>query len=158
SVRLQWKSTALALNRIVRILNTLLMEGRMNMITRKSKREIEQMQAAADVLVQCHKEIAEMIKPGITTMEIDAFVEKFLAKHGEIIEQKGFSVYTYSTCVSINDEICLGILRDEKLVDRDIVNIVMFVNVNGGLAYSAWTYAIGNVDEKGRRLMDVTKK
>ncbi len=127
------------------------------MITRKSKREIEKMQAAGDILVKCHKEIAKMIKPGITTMEIDAFVEKFLAEHGATPEQKGFSDYPYATCASINDEICHGFPRDEKLAAGDIVTIDMVVNLNGGLADSAWTYAVGNVDEKGRHLMAVTK-
>ena len=127
------------------------------MITRKSKREIEQMQLAGDLLVQCHKEIAKMIEPGITTLEIDEFVEKFLAKHGATPEQKGFNGYPYAICASINDEICHGFPRDEKLQDGDIVTIDMVVNLKGGLADSAWTYAVGNVDEKGKNLMEVTK-
>lgn len=127
------------------------------MITRKSKREIEQMQKAADVLVLTHKEIAKMIQPGITTKEIDDFVESFLKEHGAIPEQKGYNGYKYATCASINDEICHGFPRNSKLEDGDIVTIDMVVNVNGGLADSAWTYAVGNVDEKGRRLMEVTK-
>lgn len=128
------------------------------MITRKSKREIEMMQEAGKLLVNTHKEIAKMIKPGITTMEIDTFVEKYLAKHGATPEQKGFSGYPYAICASINDEICHGFPREEKLVDGDIVTIDMVVNLNGGLADSAWTYTVGNVDQVGRKLMDVTKK
>lgn len=127
------------------------------MITRKSKREIEKMQAAGDLLVQAHKEIAKMIKPGITTMEIDTFIEKYLAEHGATPEQKGFSGYPYAICASINDEICHGFPREEKLKDGDIVTIDMVVNLNGGLADSAWTYAVGNVDEKGKRLLEVSK-
>ncbi|MFD1037629.1 type I methionyl aminopeptidase [Virgibacillus byunsanensis] len=127
------------------------------MITRKSKREIEKMQLAGDLLVKCHKEIAKMIKPGISTMEIDTFVEKFLEKHGATPEQKGFSGYPYAICASINDEICHGFPREEKLVDGDLVTIDMVVNLNGGLADSAWTYAVGNIDEKGKRLLEVTK-
>lgn len=128
------------------------------MITRKSKREIEQMQAAADLLVEIHKEIAKMIRPGITTLEIDAFAEEYMRKHGATPEQKGYNGYQYATCASVNDEICHGFPRDEKLQDGDIVTIDMVVNLNGGLADSAWTYPVGNVDEAGVRLMDVTKK
>ena len=127
------------------------------MITRKSKREIEQMQAASDILVACHKEIAKMIKPGITTMEIDAFAEKFMADRGATPEQKGFNGYPYAICASINDEICHGFPTEEKLKDGDIVTIDMVVNLQGGLADSAWTYAVGDVDAVGKRLMDVTK-
>ncbi|MDY0406276.1 type I methionyl aminopeptidase [Virgibacillus sp. 179-BFC.A HS] len=126
------------------------------MITRKSKREIEQMQKAADLLVLTHKEIAKMIRPGITTAEIDAFVEDFLRQHDAIPEQIGFNGYEYATCASVNDEICHGFPRDEKLNDGDIVTIDMVVNLHGGLADSAWTYAVGNVDDEGKRLMDVT--
>ncbi|WP_047982889.1 type I methionyl aminopeptidase [Ornithinibacillus californiensis] len=128
------------------------------MITRKSKREIEQMQKAADLLVQIHKEIGKMIKPGISTLEIDTFVDRFLEKHGATPEQKGYNGFPYATCASINDEICHGFPREDKLQDGDIVTIDMVVNLDGGLADSAWTYAVGNVDEKGQRLMEVTKK
>src|SRR5699024_7721369 len=129
-----------------------------SMITRKSKREIAQMQKAGDILVQCHKEIAKMIKPGITTMEIEAFVEKFLKKHGATPEQKGFNGYPYATCASINDEICHGFPRQEPLKNGDIVTIDTVVNYQGGLADSAWSYAVGDIDEDGQRLLDVTKK
>ena len=91
-------------------------------------------------------------------MEIDRFVEEYLAEHGATPEQKGFSGYPYATCASINDEICHGFPRDDKLKDGDIVTIDMVVNLNGGLADSAWTYGVGEVDEAGKRLMDVTKK
>ncbi|SER84311.1 methionine aminopeptidase, type I [Gracilibacillus ureilyticus] len=127
------------------------------MITRKSKREIEMMHAAGKLLANCHKEIAKMIQPGITTKEIDQFVEKFLAKHGATPEQKGYNGYEYATCASINDEICHGFPRDEKLVDGDIVTIDMVVNLNGGLADSAWTYVVGESDEKTDKLLEVTK-
>lgn len=128
------------------------------MITRKSKREIEQMHEAGKLLAKTHKEIAKIIKPGITTMEIDEFVEEFLAAHGATPEQKGFQGYPYATCASINDEICHGFPRNEKLKDGDIVTIDLVVNLKGGLADSAWSYAVGNVDEAGLRLMEVTKK
>jgi len=130
----------------------------MLLITRKSEREINQMHEAGKLLVQTHKDIAEMIEPGITTMEIDAFVEKYLKEHGATPEQKGYQGYPYATCASINDEICHGFPRKEPLQDGDIVTIDMVVNLNGGLADSAWTYAVGNVDEDAKRLMEVTEK
>ncbi|HLR65315.1 MAG TPA: type I methionyl aminopeptidase [Pseudogracilibacillus sp.] len=128
------------------------------MITRKSKREIEQMKEAGDLLVKTHQALAKLIKPGVTTMEIDTFVESFLKEHGATPEQKGFQNYPYATCASINDEICHGFPREEALKEGDIVTIDMVVNLNGYLADSAWSYEVGQVDEKGKRLMDVTKK
>ena len=128
------------------------------MITRKSEREINQMKKAGDILVKLHKEIAKKIEPGVTTMEIDAFVEEFLAEHDATPEQKGFNGYPYATCASINDEICHGFPRNEELKNGDIVTIDIVVNYKGGLADSAWTYIVGEIDEEGQRLVDVTKK
>lgn len=116
------------------------------------------MKKAGDILVKCHKKIAQMIQPGITTMEIDAFVEKFLAEHDATPEQKGFNGYPYATCASINDEICHGFPRKEKLENGDIVTIDIVVNYKGGLADSAWTYIVGEIDKEGKHLVDVTKK
>lgn len=116
------------------------------------------MYEAGKLLAKTHKEIAKMIEPGITTMEIDKFVEEYLKAHGAIAEQKGFQGYPYATCASLNDEICHGFPREEKLKEGDIVTIDFVVNLNGGLADSAWTYAVGEVDDQAKKLMEVTKK
>ena len=128
------------------------------MIQRKSKREIEMMTEAGKLLAKLHKEIEKMMKPGITSMEIDRFVEKYLAEHGATAEQKGYQGYEYATCASINDEICHGFPREDILRQGDIVTIDMVVKYKGGLADSAWTYVIGEADEKTQKLLDVTKK
>lgn len=128
------------------------------MIVLKSPREIEMMKKAGEVLAACHKEIAQLIKPGVTTLEIDRFVEDFLAKHGATPEQKGYKGYEFATCASINDEVCHGFPRKEPLKEGDIVTIDMVVNLNGALADSAWTFAVGNVSEETERLLQVTKE
>lgn len=128
------------------------------MIHLKSAREIELMHNAGKLLAATHREIANMIKPGITTMEINEFVEKFLAEHGATPEQKGFHGYQYATCASINDEICHGFPRKKPLKKGDIVTIDMVVNLRGGLADSAWTYAVGNISPQKQKLLDVTKE
>ncbi|WP_102027511.1 type I methionyl aminopeptidase [Salirhabdus sp. Marseille-P4669] len=128
------------------------------MISRKSEREIQAMHEAGKLLASCHKEIAKMIKPGITTMEIERFVEKFLAENGATPEQKGYQGYKYATCASINDEICHGFPRETPLKNGDIVTIDMVVNLHGALADSAWTYAVGEIDDEKKRLLEVTEK
>ncbi|TWI59287.1 type I methionyl aminopeptidase [Halalkalibacter nanhaiisediminis] len=128
------------------------------MLTLKSEREIHLMHEAGKLLAACHKEIAKMIEPGMTTTEIDQFVESFLKKHGATPEQKGYKGYQFATCASINDEICHGFPRKSELKNGDIVTIDMVVNLNGGLADSAWTYAIGDIDDKTSKLMEVTKE
>ncbi|MDF1511874.1 M24 family metallopeptidase, partial [Robertmurraya sp. DFI.2.37] len=98
---------------------------------------------AGEVLASVHKEIAKMIKPGVTTWEIEEFVDSYMAQKGATAEQKGYKGYEYATCASINDEICHGFPRKEPLNNGDIVTIDMVVNLNGALADSAWTYAVG---------------
>lgn len=126
------------------------------MITLKSEREIMLMQEAGKLLVACHKEVAKLVAPGITTLEIDAFVDNYLRKNGAIPAQIGFKGYEYATCASINDEICHGFPRSTPLKNGDIVTIDMVVNLNGGLADSAWTYAVGTISDTAKHLMEVT--
>ncbi|MBY0098301.1 type I methionyl aminopeptidase [Mesobacillus maritimus] len=128
------------------------------MIVLKSAREIERMQEAGKLLASIHKEIAHMIKPGITTWEIDEFVDEYLAKHGAKPEQKGYRGYQYATCASINDEVCHGFPRKDPLKEGDIVTIDMVVNLNGALADSAWSYGVGKVSEEAENLLKVTKE
>src|SRR4051812_19538127 len=128
------------------------------MIVLKSKREIEKMKEAGNILASVHKQLATMIKPGITTWQIDEFVEKYLQKQGATPEQKGYKGYKYATCASINDEICHGFPRKEPLKEGDIVTIDMVVNYNGALADSAWSYGVGNVSEETDHLLRVTKE
>lgn len=128
------------------------------MIVLKSAREIENMKEAGKLLASCHKELRSMIKPGVTTWEIDQFVEGFLQKHGATPQQKGYRNYQYATCASINDEVCHGFPRKEPLKQGDIVTIDMVVNLNGALADSAWSYGVGTIAEESARLLDVTKE
>lgn len=128
------------------------------MIIFKTKQEIEKMQAAGKILAACHKEIAQLIQPGITTLAIDKFVEEYLAKHGATPEQKGYMGYPFATCASVNDEICHGFPNDKPLKDGDIVTVDMVVNLDGGLADSAWTHTVGNISNENKRLLEVTKE
>ncbi|MGG4449525.1 type I methionyl aminopeptidase [Brevibacillus sp. HB1.2] len=128
------------------------------MIILKTPEEIELMHAAGKTLAACHREIAKMIRPGISTWEIDQFVEEFLAKNGATPEQKGFHGYPYATCGSVNDVICHGFPKKEPLRDGDIVTIDMVVRKNGWLADSAWSYEVGTVSPEAKRLLEVTEK
>ncbi|MFC5652801.1 type I methionyl aminopeptidase [Paenibacillus solisilvae] len=128
------------------------------MIVIKTKEEINNMRKAGIILASCHQEIAKLIKPGITTDEIDQFAEKFMLEHGATPEQKGYNGYRFATCASINDVICHGFPSATALKDGDIVTIDMVVNLNGWLADSAWSYAVGKVSDEARRLLNVTEQ
>ncbi len=128
------------------------------MMTIKTREQIGYMKKAGEILASCHKEIARMIRPGITTIEIDQFVEQYLARHGATPEQKGYHGYPFATCASINDVICHGFPKAEPLKEGDIVTIDMVVNLNGWLADSAWSYEVGQVSDEARRLLQTTKE
>lgn len=128
------------------------------MVDIKTKQEIEYMAAAGRILASCHKEIRKIIKPGITTMDIDAFVEKYLDEHGAKPEQKGYMGFPYATCASVNDEVCHGFPSHNPLKEGDIVTIDMVVNLNGWLADSAWSYAVGKISKEAEDLLKVTKE
>lgn len=127
-------------------------------ITLKSKREQSMMYEAGKLLAACHKQLSDQIKPGVTTAELDRFVEDYLKKNGATPEQKGYNGYKYATCASINDEICHGFPRSTPLQDGDIVTIDSVFNLNGALADSAWTYAVGTPSPEAQALMDVTHR
>ncbi|MFA9557503.1 type I methionyl aminopeptidase [Evansella sp. AB-rgal1] len=128
------------------------------MIERKSEREIEQMHEAGKLVARIHKEIAKIIKPGITTLEIDSFVENYLLKNGAKPAQKGYQGYEFATCASINDEICHGFPRNEPLKNGDVVTIDFVADLNGALADSAWTHPVGEISEEAKKLCEVTKE
>ena len=128
------------------------------MIILKTEQEIQKMKEAGVILANLHKEIAKMIKPGISTMDIDRFVEIYLKEHNAYPEQRGYQGYAYATCASINDEICHGYPREEALKEGDIVTIDMVVNLDGWLADSAWSYPVGKVSDEAQKLLDITKE
>lgn len=128
------------------------------MIIIKTKEEIDKMNRAGKILAACHREIQKLVKPGITTMEIDQFVEKFLKEYDAKPEQKGYEGYPYATCASVNDEICHGFPNNVPLKDGDILTIDMVVNKDGWLADSAWSYAVGNISKETSTLLEVTKQ
>ena len=128
------------------------------MIIIKTEKEIEKMQKAADLLIQVHRALRNEVKPGVSTLELDRFVEKFITDRGGYPEQKGYQGFPFSICASVNDEICHGFPNERKLKDGDLLTIDMVVNVDGYLADSAWSYAVGELSPEAQKLMDVTKE
>ncbi|MDF2721027.1 MAG: map1 [Paenibacillus sp.] len=128
------------------------------MIVIKTKEEIATMHRAGQMLAACHREIAKMIKPGVKTIEIDKFAEAYITKQGGKMEQKGYHGYPYATCASVNDVICHGFPGEQVLKEGDIVTIDMVVSIDGWMADSAWSYAVGEVSAETRKLLDVTEQ
>ena len=129
------------------------------MITLKSQREIEAMEESGQILANIHVSLRDFIKPGITTMAINDFVEKAIRDAGAIPEQIGFEGYEFATCTSVNDEICHGFpSKKEVLKDGDLVKVDTVVNYNGAMSDSCWSYIVGESNPTLDRLKEVTKK
>lgn len=116
------------------------------------------MKKAGEILADCHKEISNLIRPGISTEEINSFAEEYIIKRGAIPEQKGYHGYPFATCASVNDVICHGFPQKTVLNDGDIVTIDMVVNLNGWLADSAWSYAVGTISNEAKNLLKTTEE
>lgn len=124
----------------------------------KTPEQIGLMAEAGKLLAACHKELRQFIGPGVSTLEVNQFVEEFLHRHGAKAEQKGYRGYPYATCAAVNEIVCHGFPNQVPLEDGDIVTIDMVVNCNGWLADSAWSYEVGTVSEEAKRLLRVTKE
>lgn len=116
------------------------------------------MAAAGKILTACHRELRKVIRPGITTLQIDHFADDFIKSQGAKAEQKGYKGYPFATCASVNDEICHGFPTNTPLHEGDIVTIDMVVNLNGWLADSAWSYPVGQISGPAEKLLKVTKE
>ncbi|GAD16836.1 type I methionyl aminopeptidase [Lentilactobacillus otakiensis] len=129
------------------------------MITLKSPREIEKMAESGAVLAGVHKELRKMIKPGLDTWDIELFARRYIKDHDAYPSEMGFDGYKFATCISINDEVAHGIPRKGlKLKNGDILKVDMCVNKDGFESDSCWTYAVGEVSDEIKKLMEVTRK
>ncbi|KZE69452.1 methionine aminopeptidase [Fictibacillus phosphorivorans] len=128
------------------------------MIKLKSNKQIEKMGEAGKLLASCHQALKKLVKPGITTLELDQFVENFLLERGATPAQKGYMGYQYATCASVNHEVCHGLPNKKVLKNGDIITIDFVVDLNGWLADSAWSYGVGTISKESQRLLDTAKK
>lgn len=124
----------------------------------KSSEEIEGIRIAGAILADCHKEIAKVIKPGITTAEIDSVVETYLASRKAVPAQKGYRGFPYAICASVNEVVCHGFPGATPLQEGDIVTIDIVVEKDGWMADSAWSYRVGKVSPEAERLLQVTEQ
>lgn len=128
------------------------------MVIIKTPQQIKLMAEAGKILTTCHRELRKIIRPGITTMQINQFVDDFIQSHGAKAEQKGYHGYPFAICASVNNEICHGFPTQTPLREGDIVTIDMVVNLNGWMADSAWSYPVGQITEQAKQLLEVTKE
>jgi len=128
------------------------------MIYLKTEEEINLIKESAQVLGKAHAEVAQWIKPGITTKKLDGIAEDYIRSHGGIPSFKGFNNFPASLCMSVNEVVVHGIPGNYELKDGDIVSIDCGVKLNGFHSDSAYTYPVGEVSKEVMDLLTATKK
>ncbi|MCI5967750.1 MAG: type I methionyl aminopeptidase [Tenericutes bacterium] len=128
------------------------------MITIKSEREIELMREAGKMVSMTHQYLKNFIKAGITTKELDRLAEEYIRKMGGVPTCKGYEGFPATLCTSVNDTVVHGIPDNYKLKDGDIITIDMVIGYKGYQGDAAWTYAVGNISDDKKYLMEHTEK
>lgn len=125
----------------------------------KSNREIGLMREAGRLLEIVHDELEKMIRPGISTLDIDKKGEEIIRDFGCVPSFLNYNGYPASICVSVNDEVVHGIPHPEHIVEEgDIVSLDAGLIYQGYHADAARTVAVGEIDPEVRRLMEATKQ
>ena len=128
------------------------------MITLKSNREIELMRRAGKITAAARAVARDMVKPGVTTHQIDRAVFEFIKSQGATPSFLNYNGYPASVCVSVNDEIIHGIPGKRVLHEGDIVSVDVGAYIGGFHGDCAATYACGTISEEAQRLIDVTRQ
>jgi methionyl aminopeptidase len=134
------------------------------MIIIKSKREIDCLRRSNQIVTAVFREIKMMVRPGVTTRELDREAERLIRAHGGIPAFKGYkppgygSEFPASMCISVNEEVVHGIPGPRKLKEGDIVSLDVGVLLDGYYGDAAVTLAVGNVSDEAKRLMEVTER
>lgn len=128
------------------------------MITIKSEQELEKMRVAGQVVAQILEELARLVKPGISTLDLDRKAEKLAMERGTLPAFKGYSGYRHSICASVNEAVVHGIPNKQPLCEGDIVGIDFGVIYEGFYGDSALTLSVGKTSGEADRLMRVTQE
>ncbi|MGO4548988.1 type I methionyl aminopeptidase [Paenibacillus sp. 2TAB23] len=127
------------------------------MIICKSESELRYMREAGRIVAETHRLMAEAVKPGITTRELDQIADTFIKSKNAIPSFKGYNGFPSSICASVNDELVHGFPGSRKLNEGDIISIDIGAQYEGYHGDSAWTYAVGAVTPDVQKLLDVTE-
>jgi len=125
-------------------------------IVRKSAAEVSRIAAAGAVLADCLDMLAEAVRPGVTTRSLDRLAERFIRGHGGVPTFLGYHGFPASICASPNDMVVHGIPGDYVVAEGDLLSLDVGVTLDGYVADSAITLAVGAVEPEARRLLEVT--
>lgn len=128
------------------------------MIYLKTPEEIALLRASNQLVGKTLAEVAKHIRVGVTTLELDKIAEDFIRSNGAVPGFLGYGGFPNTLCVSVNDQVVHGIPSNYALKEGDIVSVDCGVLQNGYYGDSAYTFCVGKVDEKVKKLLKITKE
>ena len=128
------------------------------MIVCKSPAEIEKMRVASALVAEVLAELAAMVAPGVSSLDLDDSAERLVRAAGAEPAFKGYRGYPCTLCASVNEQVIHGIPSKRPLVEGDIISLDMGVRMNGFFGDSAITVPVGRVSEDAQRLLRVTQE
>ena len=129
------------------------------MIFLKSNSEIAIMKENGQILAEAFERLEEVIKPGISTKDIDKVVEDIILSYSAVPSFKNYRGFPAAACVSVNTEVVHGIPSAKRILEEgDIVSVDMGAYKNGFHSDAARTFAVGKISDEAQRLIDVTKQ
>ena len=128
------------------------------MVPIKSEKDLEMMRSSGRILSSVLRDLERAVKPGMSTLQIDKLAENLTRKQNALPAFKGYRGFPASVCTSVNEEIVHGIPGERTLVEGDILSLDLGINLDGYFTDAATTLAIGRIDAKKRKLLEVTKK
>lgn len=128
------------------------------MIQLKTAEQIESIKKSCRILVETFQHVKPFVVAGVKTKDINKEVEKFIHSKGATPSFKGFNDFPAGACISINEQVVHGIPGSRKLEDGQIVGVDIGVNLNGYFSDAAYTFAVGNISDEVRNLLQVTRE
>ena len=129
------------------------------MIFLKTEEEIELLRESNLLVCKTLAELAKVIQPGVTTAQLDKLAEEFIRDNGAIPAFKGYCGFPASLCTSVNDQVVHGIPSDKVILkDGDIVSVDCGTFKNGFVGDSAYTFAVGEISDEVKLLLETTKE
>jgi|TARA_B100002052_G_C15864443_1_gene591636 methionyl aminopeptidase len=128
------------------------------MVVLKTYKEIDIMRESSLLVARTHAELAKVIRPGVTSLYLDNLAEEFIRDNGGVPGFKGYNNFPYTLCVSENEEVVHGMPSNKEIENGTILSIDCGVLMNGYYGDSAYSFAVGELSEGKKRLLDVTKE
>ena len=128
------------------------------MIELKNKQQIDALRVAGSIVKNTLLLVEKYVKPGITTKKLDKIAEDYIISQGAIPSFKGYDGFPGSICASVNDEVVHGFPGSRVLVEGDIISVDVGAYINGYHGDAARTFAVRNISEENKKLIQLTKQ